>query len=251
MKKHITIDGGAVVYEIEHPVVSRRDAPRERAAKAKATNDAQRLRNRILSTRELELRLAKNFPRAGSGLVITLTFDDQHLPETRKEAAARLKKFRADLSRLRKAAGEQLVMIWTTENKSGSGRWHHHCVINATSGSDFVDILSCWPHGSDIEIRRMEIGGRKSYESLARYFCKESRERAGLRSWSYTRSCRHPEIETFPVPDDTEVRAPEDATVLEQSSDRTMFGQYAYIKYLAASPQSLRKLRPKTKRRRK
>ena len=248
MRKKIIV-AGSLVKECVYSCPSGREDARIRAEKRKISSAAQQRINAKYSWQKLELMLAANF--VPGDLVITLTFDDEHLPETRKEAAARLKKFRADLSRLRKAAGEQLVMIWTTENKSGSGRWHHHCVINATSGSDFVDILSCWPHGSDIEIRRLEIGGRKSYESLARYFCKESRERAGLRSWSYTRSCRHPEIETFPVPDDTEVRAPEDATVLEQSSDRTMFGQYAYIKYLAASPQSLRKLRPKTKRRRK
>ena len=248
MRKKIIV-AGSLVKECVYSCPAGREDARIRAEKRKISSAAQQRINAKYSWQKLELMLAENF--VPGDLVITLTFDDEHLPETRKEAAARLKKFRADLSRLRKAAGEQLVMIWTTENKSGSGRWHHHCVINATSGSDFVDILSCWPHGSDIEIRRLEIGGRKSYESLARYFCKESRERAGLRSWSYTRSCRHPEIETFPVPDDTEVRAPEDATVLEQSSDRTMFGQYAYIKYLAASPQSLRKLRPKTKRRRK
>lgn len=248
MRKKIIV-AGSLVKECVYSCPAGREDARIRAEKRKISSAAQQRINAKYSWQKLELMLAANF--VPGDLVITLTFDDEHLPETRKEAAARLKKFRADLSRLRKATGEQLVMIWTTENKSGSGRWHHHCVINATSGSDFVDILSCWPHGSDIEIRRLEIGGRKSYESLARYFCKESRERAGLRSWSYTRSCRHPEIETFPVPDDTEVRAPEDATVLEQSSDRTMFGQYAYIKYLAASPQSLRKLRPKTKRRRK
>ncbi len=248
MRKKIIV-AGSLVKECVYSCPAGREDARIRAEKRKISSAAQQRINARYSWQKLELMLAANF--VPGDLVVTLTFDDQHLPETRAAASAMLKKFRADLSRLRKAAGEQLVMIWTTENKSGSGRWHHHCVINATSGSDFVDILTCWPHGSDIEIRRMEIGGRKSYESLARYFCKESRERAGLRSWSYTRSCRHPEIETFPVPDDTEVRAPEDATVLEQSSDRTMFGQYAYIKYLAASPQSLRKLRPKTKRRRK
>ena len=248
MRKKIIV-AGSLVKECVYSCPAGREDARIRAEKRKISSAAQQRINARYSWQKLELMLAANF--VPGDLVVTLTFDDQHLPETRAAASAMLKKFRADLSRLRKAAGEQLVMIWTTENKSGSGRWHHHCVINATSGSDFVDILTCWPHGSDIEIRRLEIGGRKSYESLARYFCKESRERAGLRSWSYTRSCRHPEIETFPVPDDTEVRAPEDATVLEQSSDQTMFGQYAYIKYLAASPQSLRKLRPKTKRRRK
>ena len=247
MRKKIIV-AGALVKECVYSCPAGREDARIRAEKRKISSAAQQRINARYSWQKLELMLAANF--VPGDLVITLTFDEDHLPETRQEACARLKKFRADLSRMRKDAGEQLVMIWTTENKSGAGRWHHHCVINATSGSDFVDVLRCWPHGSDIEIRRLEINSKKTYESLARYFCKEARDRPGLRSWSYTRNCRHPEIETFPVPDDTTVRAPEDATVLEEASDRTMFGQYAYIKYLAATPQSLRKLRPKTRRKR-
>ena len=69
MKKRTTIDAGAIVYEIDAPVRQRGDSPKQRAAKAKATGDAQRLRNQILSARELELRLAVNFPTPGSGLV--------------------------------------------------------------------------------------------------------------------------------------------------------------------------------------
>ena len=65
--------------------------------------------------------------------------------------------------------------------------------------------------------------------NAARY----ARERRGLRSWSYTRSCRHPETETFPVPDDTQIQPPKGATVYEDSQSRTEFGSWRYIKYLA------------------
>ena len=57
MKQRITIDGGAVVYEIECPVRQKGDGPKERAAKSKATNEAQALRNRILSTRVADAKI--------------------------------------------------------------------------------------------------------------------------------------------------------------------------------------------------
>ena len=146
----------------------------------------------------------------------TLTFDDDHLPPDRKTAAARCKKFRKELGEIRKAAGSELRMIWTIENKVGEGRWHLHAVANATGTDDFADILRCWPYGSNVEIQRLQVNKKKNYESLARYMTKEARERPGLRSWSYTRNCRHPETESFPVPDDTRVEIPEGATVIQE-----------------------------------
>lgn len=248
MKRKKIIVAGALVKECVYSCPAGREPANVRAEKHKISTAAQQRINARYSWQKLELMLAANF--VPGDLVVTLTFDDDHLPETRAQAAARMKQFRADLSRIRKAAGEDLVTIWNLENKSGAGRWHSHCVINATAGTDFQDLLRCWPYGSDIEIRRLELSREKTYESLARYMCKESRERAGLRSWSYTRNCRHPEVETFTVPDDTEVTPPEDATVLETASQTTAYGSFAYIKYLARAPQQLRKLRPKRRRRR-
>ena len=190
--------------------------------------------------------LAANFlPR---DLVVTLTFDDQHLPATRAEAAARLKKFRSELARIRAAAGQEMRMIWTIENRSGDGRWHVHLIVNQT-GDDFREILQCWPCGGNTEIRRLRVDQQKNYESLARYMCKEARERSGLRSWSYTRSCRHPEVESFPVPDDTDVEIPEGATVIQEETKRTEWADFHFVKYLAVAPVILRRTRPKAKRR--
>lgn len=246
MRKKIIV-AGALVKECVYSCPAGREDARIRAEKRKTSTAAQQRINARYSWQKLELMIAANF--VPGDLIVTLTYSEDRLPADRAAANARLKRFRAELGKLRKNTGEELRMIWTTENKSGTGRWHHHCVINSTQGSDFADILKCWPDGSDIEIQRLELSKTKSYESIARYFCKEARERSGLRSWSYTRNCRHPEVETFTVPDGTDVEPPEDATILEEASDRTMFGSYAYVKYLAAAPQTLRKLRPKRRRR--
>ena len=245
MKKILT--AGALVKEVIYTRAAGREGPRIRAAKRKASTEAQHLMNAKYSWQKLELMLAANF--VPGDLVITLTYDDTHLPATREAAVARLKRFRSDLAAVRREHGEELRMIWATENASGLGRWHHHVVIN-TTGQDFSEIAKLWDCGDDLEIRKLEVGRAKNYESLARYMAKEARERPGLRSWSYTRNCRKPEVETFVVPDDTELAPPEDAIVMEDQTKRTDYGSYHYIKYLAAAPQQLRRQRPKPKRRR-
>ena len=138
-------------------------------------------------------------------------------------------------------------MIWAIESVHGAGRWHIHLVVNETR-NDFADILRCWPYGSDVEILRLQIDREKNYESLARYMCKERPERQGLRGWSYTRNCRHPEVETRIVPDSEDIQAPEDATVLEDSSKRTEWAEYHYIKYLAGQTVQLPGKKPRRRR---
>lgn len=248
MKTKKIIVAGMLVQECLCSRAAGREPAKVRAAKRKASSEAQQRMNAKYSWQKLELMLAANF--LPGDLVVTLTYDDEHLPENRQAAAQRLKRFRRTLADLRKDRGQDLVMIWATEHKSDGGRWHHHCVINST-GEDYAEILRLWVWGRDVEIRPLVVGRGKNYESLARYMCKEARERCGLRSWIYTRSCRHPEVESFPVPDDTEIRAPEDATIVAEEIFRTEFGEFHFVKYLAADPQELRGRRPRAKHRRR
>ena len=139
-------------------------------------------------------------------------------------------------------------MFWSTEHKHGDGRWHHHCVINST-GEDYELIRSLWIYGIDVEIKPLRLDAEKNYATLARYMCKEERDKLGQRSWSYTRNARKPEVETFRVEDDTTVQVPKGAVELRSSSERTEYGSYRVIKYLA--PGWDRMPRPKAKRRRK
>ena len=242
-KKIIT--AGSLVIECVYPRVTRTDSQKVRAAKHKASSEAQRRMNKIYSYEKLELMLAANF-RPGD-LVITLTYDDKHLPPNRKTAEARLRYFRQKLTKLRKTEHQDMRMVWNTESRHGDGRYHHHIVLNST-GEDFSIIRELWLYGADIHIDRLQIEGEKSYESLARYMCKEEPERVGQRTWSYTRNCLKPEVETFRVEDDTTVQAPKGATVLAEKTERTQYAAYKIVKYLAPGWQ---KRRQKTRRRRK
>ncbi len=240
MKKIIT--AGPLVKEVIYSIGSRYDTPKVRAGKKRLSSEAQRRMNDIYSWQKLEMMLAANF--LPGDLVIVLTYDDAHLPRSRSEAQAKIKYFRQKLSTRRRSRGQELVMIWNEEHLHAKrdelqdGRWHHHCVINSV-GEDYRELVAIWGQG-DVLIRPLRVDKEKNYASLARYMCKEARDKPGQRSWSYTRNARKPEVETFRVPDDTTINAPHGSTVLEEASSRTDFGSYRYIKYLYASPQRRR-----------
>lgn len=244
-QKRETVSGFLVEVSIATRAAGK-ERPKIRAAKRKATSEAQAKMNAKYSWQKLERILAANF--IPGDLVITLTYDDRHLPATRQRAQDRLKRFRKDLRDRRQTRGAAAVMAWNTENVSGSGRYHHHIVLNATGPDDFREILHCWPCGEDIEIRRLQVDREKNYESLARYMCKERAEK-NKNTWSCTRNCKRPETESFPVPDDTEIQIPEDAIVLEDVSIKTEFGAWHYVKYLAAEPQP-RRIKPRRRKQR-
>lgn len=244
MKK--IIHAGALVIEAVYPRMDRRDSERARAAKRKASTEAQKRMNQIYSWQKLELMLAANF-RPGD-LVVTLTYDDAHLPESRKASELRLKYFRQQLAAHRLMTGQGLVMIWNTEHKHGDGRWHHHTVLNAT-GDDYDLIRRLWIYGSDIEIKPLRVDKEKNYETLARYMCKEEGERLGQRKWSYTRNARKPEVETFRVEEDTTVQVPKGATEISVFSDSNQYGSARVIKYLAPGWEKRPTVRAKRRRR--
>lgn len=237
------IVAGSLVVEAVYPRITAKDGPTARAAKSKASSEAQKRMNRIYSFQKLELLLAANF-RPGD-LVITLTYDDEHLPADRKGAETALKAFRRRLSQARKAQGQELHMVWNIEHKHGDGRWHHHAVLNAT-GEDMDLIQRCWP-GGRVEIQDLRIDQEHSYEALARYMAKEGGDKVGQRSWSYTRNLQQPEIETFRVEDDTTVRVPRGGVSLMVYEGP--YSVWRVVKYLA--PGWDKHERPRARRRRR
>ena len=246
MKTKKIISAGPLVLEAIYPRGNAHDGPRPRAGKRKLSSEAQQRLNRKHSFQKLELMLAANF--VPGDWIVCLTYDQEHLPKNRAQAVARLKEFRRKLTLRRRAKGRELLMIWNAENVFDQGRWHHHCVINAC-GEDFALLRELWPWGADIEIQKLRIDKEHSYEAVARYMTKEARERPNLRSWSYTRSCRQPEVESFPVPEDTPLQPPKGAQIYEDERKQNEFGAWRYVKYLA--PNWRRGLRRPPRRRKR
>lgn len=251
------IYAGGLQVDALYPRRSGREAPRIRAAKQKASSEAQRRMNKIYSYQKLELMLAVNFPREGSALVCCATFDDRHMPKSRQEAQQRFKYFLKRLRAERKAEGlPEPVVFWAPEIlTSDSNRWHFHFVLDST-GRDLDMIRRCWIYGSEIEAEKLGKPSREHtpswmrevvtlagdepdnlYKALAIYMTKELREcqeydsKPGLHGWSCTRNARKPEVETLTVPDDYELQAPKGSKVLLDERRVTQYASWYVIKY--------------------
>lgn len=227
MKKIIV--AGSLVKEVVYTIPNGRDPERVRGEKRKISSAAQKRMNEKYSWQKLEMILAANF--VPGDLVVTLTYNDRNLPRSYEEDASKLKYFMAKMRKARKARGETFRMAWNDESISDSGRWHHHCVINGTSGEDYKELLRVWGNG-EVEIKPLIVNYEKNYETLARYMCKEYSAKPGRRAWSYTRNCSKPEVECYRVPDDTPLQPPKGSMVFEDQREQNQFGSYHYVKYI-------------------
>lgn len=242
------IVAGPLVVECVYPAPHPQDSVGVRAGKKEMSSEAQRRMNLKYAWQKLELLIAANY--GVKDLWITFTYDDEHLPTSRKKANAIMKAFLRKLRAARAARGQELRYIYVTEHKHGDGRWHHHVLINST-GEDYLEIMRLWEQGG-VEFKQIRIDRDKNYETLARYMCKEQRDKVGQRLWSGSRNLRKPEKECFRVPNDTPLSVPATAQLtFEDTGDvTTIFGHYRYIKYLAAGGNVTAAPKAKRKRRR-
>lgn len=226
------IVAGPLVVECVYPAPNPRDSLGVRQGKKALSSEAQRRMNLKYAWQKLELEIAANF--GTRDIYATLTYDDDHLPGSRKECAAAVKAFLRKLRAARMKQGQELRYIYVIEHKHGDGRWHVHILLNST-GSDYDLIRTLWGQGN-AEFKSLRVDREKNYESLARYLCKEQRDKVGQRLWSGSRNLRKPEKECFRVPNDTPLSPPKSSPlVLEDTGDVvTAYGHYRYIKYLAA-----------------
>lgn len=242
------IVAGPLVVETVYPAPNPRDSLGVRQGKKSLSSEAQKRMNLKYAYQKLELEIAANF---GVGdLYATLTYDNAHLPSSRKKANARMSAFWKRLRAARRAKGEELRYIYVTEHKHGDGRWHHHVLLNAT-GDDYALIRKLWGQGG-VEFKQLQIDRDKNYETLARYLCKEQRDKVGLRLWSGSRNLNKPEKECFRVPNNTPLTPPpsDKATLLVDTGDvTTAYGHFRYIKYLVNGWTCTTK--PKARRRRR
>jgi len=242
------IVAGPLVVEAVYPAPYPRDGQAARQGKKALSSKAQQLMNLKYAYQKLELEIAANF--GVKDLYVTFTYDDAHLPGNRVEAMKRMSAFWKRLRKTRKARGQELRYIYVTEHKHGEGRWHHHALIN-TTGEDYDEIRKLWEQGG-IEFRSIRVDKEKNFETLARYLCKEQRDKLGLRLWSGSRNLRKPERECFRVPDSTPLRMPPKGRVipLANCSMQTAYGDFHYIKYISKRGLAAGRSKVKPKRRR-
>lgn len=248
------IRAGRLVCAVVYTSLTSGDPPRARAKKQKASTAAREKLNARTSVQKLERTLAANFD--DGDLFVTLTYDDDHLPDDRAAAVRRLRSFIQKLRAARKARGQPLRYIYVTEGANPGGRLHHHMVIDAT-GDDLEEIRRLWRYGTSVEVRRLTFSRDYTYEDMASYLTKEPREwghpRVGERTWTPSLGLVQPEPDTAQVPDNLTLDFPPDAIPLGKvGPERNGYGEFCWIKYLLPqNPDRARKRRKARKRRRK
>ena len=154
---------------------------------------------------------------------MTLTYDQEHLPEDKREADRCLGKFIRKVREARRKRGRELRYIYVTEgyHDRRAGDWlegdgelehrrlHHHLVINATGPGDLDELRSLWTGGGYIRAEALDI---QYYKELAKYLTKEAREfgrpKPGERTWRASRNLPKPQVEYIEIPSDSVTLTP-------------------------------------------
>ena len=236
------IVAGPLVYEAIYPLPNPRDSRAVRQGKKNLTSAAQQRMNLKYQWQKLELLTAANF-RVGD-IVLTLTFDDAHLPDSRAETMKCVREFFKKLRARRNPLGKATKYIYVVEHNHSredptftpvelaqQGRYHVHMILNAT-GADDDDIRACWDGGL-IEWHPFELNRDRTYESLARYFCKEIPDYVGARKFIPSRGLIQPETDCQIVDSSETLNPPRGATVYDNTGVvQTDYGKYQFVKYL-------------------
>lgn len=230
-KRKKTITAGNLVLTALASMPLPRDPDHVRAEKSRCMSAARARLNLKYSCQKLELLLGANFNAAD--YYITLSYDDDHLPNSREAAKKVIAKFIRQLRAHRRSRRQYIKYIYITEGLHGDKRLHHHIVIN--SCDDIDDVISLWIYG---HVNYKSIDPRQ-YGDLARYMTKEPRggiAQHGKRCWTPSKNLDKPTMESEIVSDDLVLVAPPGAVVLEREEHRTEFGEFTYIKYFLPDP---------------
>lgn len=221
-----------------------------RAPKRNESCPAQLFMNAKHSYQKLENMLAANI-RPGD-IVGVLTYDDEHLPGSRRDVQQDFSYFTRKFRRLRAGSHDPPRYLWNIERSNEDGvnkgrRWHVHFALRA-EGDEYTALNQCWTKGivllakfsldpadwtRDLGIKSKILSmSDRGYEPLARYMCKEAQERIGQRTWSYSRSCLKPEVDRVEVDADMELALPDGCELVSRVLDG---GHSDMIKYLTPS----------------
>lgn len=172
-------------------------------------------------------------------MVITLTFDDQHLPESKAKARELFRRFERKLRAARAKRGAEIKRIVVVEGHHAKSddrlfgddghledkRLHLHLIVNSTGINDVDEIRSLWPYGGYIRAERLDP---RYYRELAKYMTKEAREfgkpKPGEQTWSCSKNLEMETIEYIEVPDSVTLCAPPGAVDYTQYHEVNPYG---------------------------
>lgn len=227
-ERRTVIVAGSLWMAVQYTAIHGQNQGAKREARASISNPARESLNAKTSWQRLMLVLAANF--RSSDLVITLSYRDANLPNTREKADRRLDYFIRNLREYRKARGQPLVYARITEGYHSDGRLHHHLIVNST-GEDYAITCQLWRRdGDNVDFEAFGIDGA---ERWAKYLTKEPREKGrryvGDRTWRTSRNVKKPQVFSEDVLDESDLAPPKGAFVLEKELKENSFGRFCHM----------------------
>ena len=219
--------------EIEIFNLSPHKRPFVRAKKIRESTPAQKNLNDKKSRKYFRRLLHANFGKRD--LALTLTFDEDNLPETDKEALRMIGNFIKSLKRLWKKSNPdrpfKYVYVFSEVAGDGSGemvRKHFHMII--TGGLDRDAIEGKWRHGY-CNADRLQFT-KDGLEPLAEYMLRQAK---GRRRWKGSSNLTKPEAivsdKALSKSKMDEIRRnPEDADLIEKVINRGRKEKWLFTK---------------------
>ena len=186
------VDAGPVRYVEIYPVIRHRGGAR--AARAKATREAQQRVNRRRAREKVEQLIHMNFD-AGD-LFLTLTYRDQDARIGDDEVREDVRSYLRKMKRAAKKAGRELKYLYVLElpeRQDGDTRgyresmgWHVHMCL---SGVDRDTAEAAWRYGY-ADAKRLQDSAER-FTGIAKYMTKR---RDSKRMWARSRNLKEPEV---------------------------------------------------------
>lgn len=213
------------------PTAVGRPTAKERNAARECCSDVRQMKNDIKAAHRFKRVLAANFRT--DDMVVTLTYNAEHLPKTPEIANnKRLKPF---INRMRKEyreLDETFKYAYVTEGYHGDHRLHHHIILpNIPELRELVE--QCW--GKNGEVTELSRLGTKGVEGWAMYLTKEPRKTGrryvGQRMWTTSLNMSKPVVSTYEVPDDYTYAPPFGAVILDNKTSTCGWFSAQYISF--------------------
>lgn len=175
-------------FEVEiYPEFTKKEAEAARVRKPGSTG-AQRKLNEKNARKYCKRLINTNF---GNGdYWITLTYDNEHLPDTIEEAIRDMTNYIRRVNYRRKKEGLKPVKyIFVTEQGAKTNRIHHHLVIE--KGNMTADALEeLWKKGSRNNVRRI-AEDENGLAGLSEYLTKDPK---GRKRWHSSKNLKKPKV---------------------------------------------------------
>lgn len=167
---------------------------------------------------------------------VTLSYDDDHLPQTREESKKPFRKFIRNFRKYRKVNKEVLKYVYCTQltTRAGGIRLHHHMILRWEDDSDKEQLYTLWEGGEIVYARKL-----KDFEDIldkAKYMCREPRELGvhvpGEQMWTASRGLIRPKPEYITVDSDSiDITVPVGCRSLSDPVQIPGYGGYKAILY--------------------